>query len=646
MRPTQSPGRAHEIKNRYPPANSGLSHPDIYIYHRRSSRCQMFTLHPSQPPLATIGRALTLVQVIFYLPLTLDVGGQDAFLALSAALASYYWGLSSLRLVTRKTRLQWVGDLFAIFQFLVVPACLAVCWAVYCPPEKNYFFVRWARYAGVKTSLTGPVASFSDASEASQSTKLGSPLLNSAAPPHLAAILQAIHPIVRRKETHPYLKTLCKVSSRVFFYFARNVPGWWGTLLRFAGPVFSLLEGSATLLVIQVLGTGCRYIIATSLTQPQLPPSSSQRRNPLFILSSIGLRGAEAWQLGFLLSSAIIYVISGWALYLAFDGVAARGGEAALMMGVSVSSVAWLTAIAFAIGKGNVVETALIFAYISWNIFALSSAASLSFVADPLALVRSFKGQMTSSYLDALAPILSAHTPSVLQSLVPEFLELVKVTFGQSWTFLGALASALPASVVVSLVYRLMVLYAASRILPFLCGPSARRRQVQWPPRHRHPESTSSSRKSKSVGRTASTSSTASSASSNSSASSSSSSSTSSSGCSTSASSLSASNSIGGTSYADSDSDVSSPLGNGASGKGATSSVRVARKHASNGHTIQLSNGNCKNYREQNISRRVSEAEAEPFGSFINFIVSYSRWILIAVYSHLLCEYTEHNVAS
>lgn len=306
-----------------------------------SGRPLMVTLHPSQPPLATIGRALTLVQVVFYLPVTLDIGGRDAFLALSAALASYYFGLSSLRLATRGTRLQWIGDLFAVFQFLVVPSCLAICWAVYCPPEQNYFFVRWARYAGVKTSNEAP-------------------LLHPATPPHLAAVLQAIGPIVRGKDTHPHLQVLYGLASRIFLFLARKVPGWWGTLLRFSGPVFSLLEGSATLLVIQVLGTGCRYIIATSLTRPNPPAPLGQRRSPLSLLSSIGLRGAEAWQLGFLLSSAIIYVISGWALYLAFDGVAARGGEAALMTGVSVSSVAWLTAIAFAIGKGNVVETALI----------------------------------------------------------------------------------------------------------------------------------------------------------------------------------------------------------------------------------------------------------------------------------------------
>lgn len=153
-------------------------------------------------------------------------------------------------------------------------------------------------------------------------------------------------------------------AAQGILLLARKVPIWWGGLLRMSSPLFSLLEGSATLVIIQLLGHGCRYVIATSLTRPS--PSTafgsggSGRSRPLALLSSIGLRGAEAWQLGFLLSSAIIYVISGWALFLSFEGVVARGGGASLMMGVSIASVGWLTAIAFALGKGNVIETALI----------------------------------------------------------------------------------------------------------------------------------------------------------------------------------------------------------------------------------------------------------------------------------------------
>lgn len=199
------------------------------------------------------------------------------------------------------------------------------------------------------------------------------------------------------------------------------------------------------------------------------------------------------------------------------------------------------------------------------------------------------------AYLDSLAPIVSARVPASLQSSVSDAFQLLKVTFGQSLTFLGAIASALPASVVVSLVYRLMVLYLASRVLPLLCGPSARTRTQEWPPRKRK------RRRSRGGMRSSSSSSTTSSK--GGSTYSSSSSSTGSS------SSSSSSNSSSGSSSSDLDSDDG-----------------IAEKHTSVGSRPA-----------RRSSGRRSD-EAEPFGSFISFVVSYSRLILTATYSHLLRE--------
>lgn len=60
---------------------------------------------------------------------------QDAFLALSASLASYYFFLSSVRAMVRNTSLHWLGTFLATFQFVVVPACLLVVFNVYSPPS-------------------------------------------------------------------------------------------------------------------------------------------------------------------------------------------------------------------------------------------------------------------------------------------------------------------------------------------------------------------------------------------------------------------------------------------------------------------------------------------------------------------------------
>lgn len=127
----------------------------------------------------------------------------------------------------------------------------------------------------------------------------------------------------------------------VFLYLARHVPRWWETLLRLSSPFFSLLEGIASLLVIQSLAHISRWVI-----------ERGARRGGRF-------GGAEGFQLLFLLASALTYVGSAVALWASFEGAARGSALAAALVGVSVSSTLWLTGIAFAVRKGNVIETSL-----------------------------------------------------------------------------------------------------------------------------------------------------------------------------------------------------------------------------------------------------------------------------------------------
>ena len=101
----------------------------------------------------TFGRITTLLQVILYLPLTLDVAGQDAFLALSASLAVYYAFLSTIRILTRRTSIAWLGDFLAVFQFIVVPALLLIVFHAYSPPSESYFD---RKYASINTASQHP----------------------------------------------------------------------------------------------------------------------------------------------------------------------------------------------------------------------------------------------------------------------------------------------------------------------------------------------------------------------------------------------------------------------------------------------------------------------------------------------------------
>lgn len=390
----------------------------------------------------TFGRITTLLQVILYLPLTLDVAGQDAFLALSASLAVYYAFLSTVRTLTKRTQLAWIGDLLAVFQFVVVPACLLIVFNVYSPPSESYFNRKYKEInANASSSSSGFFSS-------RRSTPGDNTFSN-----HDSASVE------------PFLgDTASQIINRlviVTFFLARNVPPWWHTLLRLSSPVFSLLEGIATLLVIQVVGSFSRWLIASSLNRR--PPA---RRSSYFswvstLLSS--LTSAEFLQLFFLLVAALIYVCSALALYVSFEGATRNRPGTAAATGAAVSSALWLTAIAFAVRRGNVVETALMFAYVVWNVYQLSD--SLSFTADHLALIRSFKVLDTSTGFTLInfLPVLNGLPPIVLT-----LVDVLSHALAQSARFIAAAAAALPKSVIVSLLYRLMVLYSASRILPLL----------------------------------------------------------------------------------------------------------------------------------------------------------------------------------
>ncbi len=525
--------------------------------------------------LVNFGRLASLLQVIFYLPLALDLAGTEAFLALSAALASYYFILSTIRLLTRRTRLAWVGTLLATFQFIVIPACLLICFNVYSPPSESYFAhvarrpSAQAAAAAAAASSASPSSTVFEHAAATAGTSFFRGLKDrvhlsgSGASSRLAestssqASLPAELDLLFSGDVEGFVHAVLRACLIAFFFLARNVPGWWSTFLRFSSPVFSLLEGVASVLVIQALGSMSRWVIAASLSRPPSP-----RRRLLSYLPSFGLGGAEGWQLLFLLLSAFTYVASAVSLWVSFEGATRDRPGAAAAVGACVASTFWLTAIAFAVRKGNVVETSLMLAYVTFNVTQLSD--SLAFVADPLALIRSFKVNAESG---SPLPLL----PSILGSS-KTLIQVGERILGHSLDFISAALSALPKSVIVSLLYRLMVLYAASRILPLL--------KEGGPPRWARPAAYDSEEE-------------------------------------------------------ESVSDVSSDEYSNDS----YDSEEEERLYAEKRRRRHEMKQNRKNGDHPKSLR-----EEEPFGAFIQIIVSYSRLIMIAVYSHLLLLDQSHQI--
>lgn len=204
-----------------------------------------------------LGRILTYVQLILYLPLALDLSGQDCFNALSASLALYYFFLSTIRLFTKGTKLAWLGHFLAIFQFIVVPACLLISFNAYSPPEMSYFgnVSRGSSYAATPLPSTGDSTSvkrIENAGAAAISLFRSKISTSNSVEKHLESLNQ--------NQDSSSFTLLVSYSISLFRFLASRIPTWWSTLLRLSSPGFSLLEGVATLLVIQSLGSTSRWM--------------------------------------------------------------------------------------------------------------------------------------------------------------------------------------------------------------------------------------------------------------------------------------------------------------------------------------------------------------------------------------------------
>ncbi|CAD6905772.1 unnamed protein product [Tilletia controversa] len=445
----------------------------------------------------SVGRLVVYLQVLCFLPLALDLGGRDCFLAYGASLASYYALLSTFRLVVKRTRLEPLGNFLAAFQVIVVPLCLLVCFNVYSPPAESYFAeVRRTAAEAAAGSIAGTAAAgalpadsaggvavslgsaaiaaasraanklpFAGSSSISTGTGTGTGTGRgiAPAPPSPPEDITSFVEWLLTPPTSEEAQRAFAAAVSTFFWLAKRVPPSCASLSR--------------------------------------PRSSSKRSSTTLIgrlMPKSGLGVAELWQILFLLLSALTYVVSSIILFLSFEGATRGRPGAAAAVGACVSSTLWLTAISFALHRGNVVETSLIAAYVTFNVVQLPD--SLAFTADPLALIRSFKyaaagggagadaKQSVAGTLLTILGLLPASSPSAttngifsspsldparyLPRIVIESAEALWNTIGyalaQSIEFIAAAASALPASVIISLVYRLVVLYAAIRILPRL----------------------------------------------------------------------------------------------------------------------------------------------------------------------------------
>ncbi|OZJ02330.1 hypothetical protein BZG36_04297 [Bifiguratus adelaidae] len=221
---------------------------------------------------------------------------------------------------------------------------------------------------------------------------------------------------------------------------------YYEALLRFCGPLFSLLEGIASVLTIQSVGIATRYCVDN---------------------------WHEGYQILFLILSAKVYVVSFLALYYMMyapylDVFSAAGVGAVVTLTLILSSLAMFS------GKGVVTECALLLAYVSYTLCMISGQLPSSTTSNTATNGNDLKPPIdtTSAARQYADPI---HFPSsnAPPYSVPQYpfdtVDLYSHFFHhliQTLEFVFALAKVLSWNAIVVVFYRLVVLVAMTKIIP------------------------------------------------------------------------------------------------------------------------------------------------------------------------------------
>ncbi|RKF82711.1 Uncharacterized protein C23C11.01 [Golovinomyces cichoracearum] len=202
--------------------------------------------------------------------------------------------------------------------------------------------------------------------------------------------------------------------------------GTWDKILRYSKPIFQLAEGFCSLLVIQAAGQITRWLVN---------------------------RGrSDSWMIGLLIFSASIISSSFYFLWRIanFPGI---GNIDAILIGAAVTCAIFLCAWGIGSGRGNPVESSLLFAYVvlcNYQIFT-DHLPTMESVAEPL----------VQAEFPPLPPMIMASYSTIVYMLSNLPSDVLS-----SFNFLYAAIQTITPSVIISLAYRIIVFYAATRIIP------------------------------------------------------------------------------------------------------------------------------------------------------------------------------------
>ncbi|KYK60602.1 ER membrane protein [Drechmeria coniospora] len=328
-----------------------------------------------------------LLSIVLSIPVAFDVGGRDSGLVYSLSLFIYYFAYSAIRIVTpERSRLGWsISTLLRLSQWIVIPSLMI--WAL------DKFAVDAGSTNWVERTLGGVLQSNSRSWSEWVFGKDG--------------IVETV------------------------------MLGSWDKVLRYSGPVFQLLEGFCTLLVIQAAGQMTRWLV-------------NRGRSDTWVIMLLALSGS-------IIASAVYFL---WRV-AQFPQIS---NVEATLIGVIMTTAVFLCTYGIGSGRGSPVESSLLFAYVVLCVYQIFT----DYLPSDGTGEAGEQGA-TQPEIPPLPPIIMASYSTLLH-----ILGSLPSAMHSSLALLYAAFQTITPSVIVSLTYRLFVFYSATRIIPSVKDLGAR----------------------------------------------------------------------------------------------------------------------------------------------------------------------------
>nr|ODN87043.1 hypothetical protein L203_03817 [Cryptococcus depauperatus CBS 7841]ODO01306.1 hypothetical protein L204_02034 [Cryptococcus depauperatus CBS 7855] len=263
----------------------------------------------------------------------------------------------------------------------------------------------------------------------------------------LIYILSFLSPLVSSMLTlvtiYFYLSPPSPASSTSIFpsfshWLVNVLPFAYAQILRWVSPLFTLLEGISTLLVIQVAGR-----VGKGWADEEDKDEGLEWRSVVALMAA-----------------ALVYC-AGLAGVVKVFPLSSTSALPAFFLGSALTSVLFLSLIGFSLKRTNVLETSLVFVYVVYSAWLSgiegemeSRTFGFSWFPSPSPL------RQPSSLPPIDKPSISSLISYSLHSLFPSFMTVLRT---------------LPPHLLLSLIYRITVLHMAARIVPIL-----RRASMGW----------------------------------------------------------------------------------------------------------------------------------------------------------------------